>query len=227
MYSSRRYSRDCLMPSSAWIHDDDNHTLIYNHHSPSYHTSSNTYHQRSPNRNTTTSDRRRSYQLSTSQSTSNMLRSCSNLFNRFSSRLKLQQNSNNNNNVKNDNEKSSSSPDGSSSKGLPKLDSIHEGRAVSPERENAPSSRYQTTGSTRTGTGSFKAHDGYNLNKNNNKMVQQSKTNPSITTTSSSKQQQQKQQSSALTSNQPVVTATHTNDLHSINRRLAMTKVLP
>jgi len=65
MYSSRRYSRDYLLPSSVWYNEDNN-----NHHP---------------------------YALTTSHSTSSMLRSCSNFIHRFSSRLKIQNNANESN----------------------------------------------------------------------------------------------------------------------------------
>jgi len=61
MYSSRRRSRDYLLPTSAWSYEGNN-----NHPHP----------------------------LTTSHSTSSMLRSCSNFIHRFSSRLKIQANDN-------------------------------------------------------------------------------------------------------------------------------------
>lgn len=74
MYSSRRYSRDCLLSSSLWHEDNNNHhpTLHTNYHYNQYH--------------------RHPYPLTSSQSTSSMLRSCSNFIHRFSSRLKIQNN---------------------------------------------------------------------------------------------------------------------------------------
>lgn len=96
MYSSRRYSaRDsAVYPSSVLYEHNNNHS--YSNLSNYLQNSKNRNHSfhalNKPSPSLSLTHPRHPYALSTSRSSSAMLRSCSNFIHRFSSRLKLQNN---------------------------------------------------------------------------------------------------------------------------------------